>query len=152
MDEREYMRLIEAALFMSPKAMSISEIAGATGIMSMGTIQSALKELVGRYGSAETALALIEIDKRYMFSLKEPYASRVSSLSAGPDISKGALRVLAYVSKNEGVLQSGLVKLFGGSTYDHVKELAEKEFIETKRFGRSKKVSTTSKFKEYFNV
>ena len=87
-----------------------------------------------------------------MFSLKEPYASKVAGLASGPDISRGALRILAYISKNDGVLQSSVVKNFGSSVYDYIKELTEKEFIETQKIGRSKKITTTDKFKEYFNV
>jgi len=44
------------------------------------------------------------------------------------------------------------VKLFGASVYDHMKELAEKGFVESKKQGRSKKITVTNKFREYFNV
>lgn len=152
MENLDYKKLVEAALFMAPKSMGLDELSKVTGMASIGALKSILTELVNSYGLADTALSIIEINGKYMFSLKEPYASKVSSLATGPDITKGSLRLLAYVSKNDGVLQSVLVKMFGTTTYDHVKELTEKEFIETKKFGRSKKVSTTTKFKEYFNV
>jgi chromosome segregation and condensation protein ScpB len=48
-------------------------------------------------------------------------------------------------------MQSSIVKIFGAGAYDYVKELADKEFIETKKEGRSKKITTTAKFREYFN-
>ena len=145
-------KLIEAALFMSQNAMGVNELVSATGIMSPGKIHTLLKELIEEYNGRETALQLLEVGGKYMFALKEPYASKVSGLAVGPDLTKGSLRVLAYVSKNEGVMQSNLVKIFGDSTYLHMKELSEKEFVQTKRTGRSKKVNTTLKFKEYFNV
>lgn len=145
-------RLIEAALFMSQSAMGLSELVSATGIMSPGHIQTLINELQEEYKNKDTSLQILEIGGKYMFTLKEPYASKVSSLATGPDISKGALRLLAYVSKNEGVLQSELVKIFGSTTYEYAKELTEKEFIEARKSGRSKKVGTTLKFKEYFNV
>jgi len=151
-DSVDYRKLVEAALFMSSKAMSIEEISQQTGIASKGTLQSLLDDIIGRYGSWDTSLEVLRIGDKYMFGLKEPYASKVASLAGGPDITKGALRILAYVSKNEGVLQSVLVRTFGSTTYDYIKELVEKEFIETERFKSSKKVTTTQKFKEYFNV
>ena len=49
-------------------------------------------------------------------------------------------------------MQSAIVKAFGSSTYDHMKELLEQEFVVTKKLGRSKRVETTQKFKEYFGV
>ncbi len=151
-EQVDYKRLIEAALFMSPNAMSANDLSGATGIKSIGHIEQMLGELKDEYSARDTALQILEIDKKYMFALREPYASRVSQLASGPDITKGSLKVLAYVSQNNNALQSYLVKVFGTSTYDHMKELMEHGFIERKRQGRSWRVSTTNKFKEYFNA
>ena len=148
----DYKRLIEAALFMSPKALSVAELSGITGVASMGHVEEMIKQLVAEYSASGTALQIFEIDKKFMLGLREPYASRVSSMASGPDLSRGALRILAYISKNEDALQSAIVKLFGESTYEYVKELREKEFLETKKEGRSRKLMTTTKFKEYFNV
>lgn len=151
-DEIDYKRLIEAALFMSPNAMSISEISAATGIASPGTVEKLVNELISEYDHGQTALRVMPISGKYMLSLKDPYSSKVSSLAKGPDITRGALRVLAYIAKNEDVLQSQLVKYFGTSTYDYIRELTEKEFIESKKYKRSRKISTTPKFNEYFSV
>ncbi len=151
MDENDYVKLIEAAIFMSPTSISIADISAVTGIASAGKVKEIVKGLMDTYKAGNTSLEIFEIDSKYVFGLKEPYASKVSRLASGPDITKGALRLLAYVSKNNGIVQSELVKYFGYATYDFVKELTEKGFIETKKFGRSKKVITTSKFKEYFN-
>lgn len=153
MDENsESKKLIEAALFMSPNAMSVSEISTATGIASPGLIERLLNELVAEYEAKDTSLKIMAISGKYMFSLKDPYVSRVSSLAKGPDISRGALRILAYISKNEGIFQSDLVKYFGSSTYEYMAELEQKEFVETHKYKRTKKIETTPKFKEYFSV
>ncbi len=153
MDENsESKRLIEAALFMSPNAMSISEISTATGIASPGLIERLLNELVAEYEAKDTSLKIMAISGKYMFSLKDQYVSRVSSLAKGPDISRGALRILAYISKNEGVFQSDLVKYFGSSTYEYMGELEQKEFVQTHKYKRTKKIETTPKFKEYFSL
>jgi len=146
----DYKMLIEAALFMSQNALSVNEIANIIGLASPGKVEELVKELANEYKARNTAIEVVEIGGKYMFSLKEPYASKVSALANGPEISRGALRILAYISKNNGVLQSELVKIFGDTTYAYAKELAEKEFIEAKKAGRSKKIYTTLKFKEYF--
>ncbi len=152
MEGVDYKKLVEAALFMSPRALSITEISSATGIASVGVLQGVLDGLAKQYRDGDTALEILKISDKYMFSLKEPYASKVGKLASGPDLSRGALRILAYINKNNGVMQSQIVKLFGASTYDYMKELHEKEFVETRKAGRSKKVETTIKFREYFNV
>ena len=151
-ENSDYKKLIEAALFMSPSAMSINEISAATGIASPGAIETLLRELIAEYEVRDTSLKVMSISGKYMFSLKDPYVSRVSSLAKGPDISRGALRILAYISKNEGVMQSDLVKYFGSSTYEYMSELTEKEFVVTSKYKRTKKIETTPKFSEYFSV
>lgn len=148
--ETDYLKLIEAALFMSANPLSANEIASVTGIMSIGKVQELARQLKEEYRAKDTALEILEIDGRFMFSLREPYASKVSSMASGPDLSKGALRILAFVSRNRGVLQSDLVKAFGSATYGYMAELADKRFVETKPFKRSKRVFTTPKFDEYF--
>ena len=148
----EYKKIIEAALFMSPNAMSINDITKATGIMSTGMIEKLIIELMSEYEGRDTSLKIMGISGKYMFSLKDEYISKVSSLASGPDISRGALRILAYISKNEGTIQSDLVKYFGSSTYDYMRELEEKEFVEAKKYKRSKKLGVTPKFNEYFSI
>ncbi|MGC8479713.1 MAG: SMC-Scp complex subunit ScpB [Candidatus Micrarchaeia archaeon] len=152
LDNIDYSKLVEAALFMSSKAVSMEDLSKQIGIGSKTTLENIINKLIEKYKNEDTSLEIIKIGDKYMFSLKEPYASKVSKLAGGPEISKGALRILAYVNKNEGILQSALVKIFGGSTYDHIKELTENDFITAKKFKTSKKITTTEKFKEYFNV
>jgi segregation and condensation protein B len=151
-EQLDYKKLIEAALFMSPNALSVQDLSGITGIASVGHVEEMVKKLAAEYESKDTALEIIEIDKKFLFTLREPYASRVSIYASGPDISKGALRLLAYISKNNNVLQSDLVKIFGESTYEHMKELNEKEFVERRKEGRSRRITVTNKFKEYFST
>ncbi|MCL5786733.1 MAG: SMC-Scp complex subunit ScpB [Candidatus Marsarchaeota archaeon] len=150
--DSEYKKLVEAALFMSSSALGSKELCSITGIASPGIMNKILKELQSDYNSRDSAIEIVEIDSKYMFSLRDPYSKKLSSMATAPDISKGALRVLAYVSKNNGVLQSTLVKSFGSGIYEYVKELSEKGFVERKNYGRSKKLSVTSKFKEYFSA
>jgi segregation and condensation protein B len=150
--EIDYKKLIEAALFMSPGTLSLQDLSNITGVKSVGHIEKMLDELRGEYGNRDTSLEIIEIDKKYMLSIKEPYAGRVSGLASGPDITKRALKLLAYVSKNNNALQSELVKIFGTSTYEHMKELVEHGFVDRRKQGRSMRINVTNKFKEYFNV
>ncbi len=150
-EKREHMNLVEAALFVSGKAMSIEEIANAVGIASIGYVRKTVEELVNEYNNRNTSIQLIRLGDKYILSVKEQYATKVSSVAGQPDLSKGALRVLAYVSKNEPIMQNNVVKSFGTSVYDYVKELVENDFIRTSRIGRTKRLETTQKFKEYFN-
>ena len=152
-DQRaEYKKAIEAALFVSGKPLGLDELAPIVGIASMGHLESMADELVKDYDVKDSSLKILKAGGKYEMYVAEPYAGMVGSLAGQPDISKSSLKILAYISKNEPVMQSKVVKYFGSSTYDHIKELVEKEFITAKRSGRSKSLATAPKFKEYFNL
>ena len=151
-NSREYRNLIEAVLFVSGKAMSAEEIASAIGVSSVGAVRTMIAALAEEYTKTGGALAVEKVADTYMLSVREPYASKVSGLAGSPDITRGSLRVLAYISRNEPILQSAVVRVFGSSTYDHVKELSEKDFIRSTKIGRSKRLETTKKFREYFSL
>jgi segregation and condensation protein B len=150
--EEEYKRLIEAALFVSGKAMSQEELAGVLGIASVGAAGKLADKLAEEYKTRKTAISVVKMGGKYSMMVKEQYASKVGALSGPPDISRGALRILAFVSKNEPVMQSSIVKAFGDSSYVYIKELIEKEFVTGRRSGRTKRLDTTPKFLEYFNL
>ncbi|MEM3791551.1 MAG: SMC-Scp complex subunit ScpB [Candidatus Micrarchaeaceae archaeon] len=151
MDEKDYKKIVESALFMVNFFLSPEQIKEQTGIESVGKIKEILEELKKEYDERDTAIRIVEVDGKYAFALKDPYVKYLKNLSVEPEISKGALRILAYISKNEGILQSSVVKAFGSASYQYIKELEEKEFISSKKAMRSKELRTTNKFKQYFS-
>lgn len=148
----EYKKTIEAALFVSGRAMDTEEIAQIVGIGSIGHVKKMLEELVVEYDGRNSSLIISKVGEKYTLDVRKEYAEKVNSLAGTPDISKSSLRILAYISKNEPVMQANVVKAFGSATYDHMKELLEKEFIKTTRVGRTKRIETTNKFREYFSL
>ncbi len=145
-------KMVEAVLFLSGKAVGAEEISGLTGIVSLSQIGKILKEIEQEYRERDTPIIVSEIAGKYVMELREPYASRLSSLTNSPEISKGALRILAYISKNEPIMQNRLIKLFGDSAYQYIRELTDKEFIAAQKEGRTKRITTTKKFLEYFSL
>ncbi len=150
--KQEYKNLIQAALFVAGKAMSVDQLSAAIGIASAGYLRGLADELTEETKSGAGPFVILRFGDKYEFTLKEPYSSKVGGLAGSPDITKGSLKILAYVSKNEPLMQSALVKAFGSSTYDHIHELLEKGFVSTKKSGRTKRIETTQRFREYFNL
>ncbi len=145
-------RVAEAALFVSARALGEDELALAMGVASIGSIHGIMDSLMQEFNSRDSSLEIQRIGDRYIMAVRGQYAEAVSALAGKPEISRGAQRILAYISKNVPILQSSLVKSFGTSTYDYMRELVEKEFVRTRPQGRSKSVETTPKFREYFGV
>jgi len=150
MAEENIRRYIEAALFMSSRPMGVDELAQIAGVSAPGFVEKELQELQREYSENGSALEIAFENNHYLMRVRSEFADRTSILAKEADISRGALRVLALVSKNEGLEQSKLVKTLGSSVYDHVHELLEKDFIVRSKKGRTMALRTTPKFKEYF--
>ncbi|MCL5433651.1 MAG: SMC-Scp complex subunit ScpB [Candidatus Marsarchaeota archaeon] len=150
-DTKDIKKIIEAALFVSGRALSLNNIADIVGIASIGSVEQIINELIDDYNKHDSSLIISKLGNNYVMTVKENYLKYVSSIAGSPDISKGALRILAYVSKNEPIMQNIIIKSFGTSAYEYIKELLDKDFIKAAKAGRTKRLETTQKFTEYFN-
>ncbi len=147
---KEEKRLMEAALFISSRAMSLEEFRTLTGIGALGYLQGVLNELKKEYEDRGSAIEIIELDGKYAMRVRNEHLARVKQFAQDTEISKSALRTLAYISKNDGILKSTLVKRIGTHVYADVKELVEAEFVKAQKSGRTSKLVLTEKFKKYF--
>ncbi|MDH4214771.1 MAG: SMC-Scp complex subunit ScpB, partial [Candidatus Thorarchaeota archaeon] len=59
---------------------------------------------------------------------------------------------LVFIALKQPIMQSDLVAQRGTHCYDHVKELIEKKFVDTVPEGRSKLLTTTPLFADYFGL
>jgi segregation and condensation protein B len=147
---KEEKSIIEAALFMSSRAMSLEEFRTLTGIGALGYIQSVIAELKKDYDDRGSAIEIADLDGKYLLRIRNEYLPRVKQFAQDTEISKSALRTLAYISKHDGILKSALVKKIGTSIYQDVKELVENDFLKSQKAGRTSKLILTEKFKRYF--
>ena len=145
---KEEAKLIEAALFISSRPMSLEELRTLTGIGALGYLQNIIEELKVKY--AENSIEIAEIEGKYEMRIKDVYLNRVKQFAQEVEISKSALRTLAFISKHDGILKSDLVKKIGPVIYTDVKELKDSSFIKTQKHGRTSKLILTDKFKKYF--
>lgn len=148
----EYKKIAEAALFVSGRSMTDAELAKVLGIGSIGYVKNLMDTFAKEYNSRNSSLEIKKDGESYSIGVRHEYTAKVAVLAGAPDISHPSLRMLAYISKNEPVMQSALVKAFGSSTYEHMKELSEKGFVLATKTGRTKKIETTQKFREYFEL
>ena len=151
MEEKDPKRIIEAALFMSSKALTVHDLAKIAGIGAVGFVKGQMDALKSEYEGRGSAIRIYEEPEGYMMRLLPEYELVVGQLAKEADISKSALKVLAVISKNEGIEQSKLVKMVGSATYEGVHELEAKGFVNSQKKGRTKSLRTSKKFKEYFS-
>jgi segregation and condensation protein B len=147
---KEEKKLIEAALFISSRAMSLEEFRSLTGIGALGYLQGVLEKLTKEYDERDSAIEILEMNGKYEMRIKNDVLARVKQYAQDTEISKAALRTLAFISKHDGILKSELVKRIGTQAYQDVMELVDAEFIKTVKAGRTSKLTLTEKFKKYF--
>lgn len=145
------MRLIEAALFISGRELTLEELRKLTGIAALGYLQQSIEKLQHEYAERGSAIEIIESNGKYGMKIRNEYVNQVKQFAQEMEVSRHALRVLAYISKHDGVLKSELVKRMGAQVYQSAQELVENEFIRPQKSGRSAKLFLTDKFKKYFS-
>jgi segregation and condensation protein B len=143
-------RLIEAALFMSGRELSLSELKKLTGIASAGHVKSMVQELIEEYKKNGSALEIFEANDAYLMRVREEYLASARQFAQESEISRGALRTLSYIARHNGILKSEVVHRIGPIIYDDVRELVERGFIFQRKFGRSSRLFLTDKFRAYF--
>jgi segregation and condensation protein B len=143
-------RLIEAALFMSGREMSVPELKKLTGIASAGHVKEIVDGLREEYDSMGSSIEVFEGDNAYIMRVRDKYSGSVRQFAQDVAISKSALRTLSYIARHNGILKSEVVKRIGSAIYDDVKELVENGFIFQRKYGRSSKLFLTDKFRAYF--
>jgi len=150
MDEQQAERIIEAALFMSSKPLAVAELGKLIGVAAPGYVSQRLDSLQKRYADSGSAIEIAYEENKYYMRLRMDYVNFVKDFAQQGEISRHALRTLAYVSKSEGVKKSLLAGRLGSAIYADIAELVEKGFLHQKRDGRTKTLHTTPKFKMYF--
>jgi segregation and condensation protein B len=148
---KEEKRIIEAALFISGRDMSLEELRQLTGIGALGYLKTVVDELRDDYEGRGSAIEVLEANGKYSLRVKNDCIGRVKQFAQDSEISRVALRTLAYLSKNDGMLKSTLVKRLGTGIYQDVKELVANGFVKQQKAGRTSKLILTDKFKKYFS-
>jgi len=149
---KEEKKLIEAALFISSRPMSLEEFRTLTGIGALGYLQGVVNELRKDYEDRGSSLEIMDVDGKYVMRVRNDQLERVKQFAQDTEISKAALRTLAFISKHDGILKSELVKKVGTQAYTDVQELVDTDFVKPQKAGRSAKLWLTDKFKKYFTT
>ena len=148
----EDMVTLEAALYVSGRALTLEELSNLIG-KSQSTTQKILDNLGFEYNQREGALEVVVLPRdRYAMQLKPELTPRVGKLIPGGLLSFTTLQTLVFIALKQPIMQSDLVAQRGTHCYDHVKELIEKKFIDTVPEGRSKLLTTTPLFADYFGL
>ena len=68
------------------------------------------------------------------------------------DMPPAVLKTLALIAYSQPIKQSEIIKQRGNGAYKYIKKLKEAELIETHKSSRTKVITVTNKFKDYFQI
>ena len=142
--------LVEAALFSAGKALSVGDIAEATGLEN-GVVRQALKKLGQVFNSRETALEIQKIGPKYQMKVREDFVEE-TRLLAPKDIPQELVKTLSLIAYHQPLPQSRLVEMVGSRVYSQVKTLVDMGLVVSRSRGRTKSLSTTRLFLERFGI
>lgn len=141
--------LLEAALFVSDKPLSLEKLSKVLGISSEEVKELLLKIQV-RLQTDDRGIQLVETPEGYELRVKQVYREIVAGLAPLADLGEGMMRTLSIIAAKQPIKQSIIVKYQGNKTYGYVVALEEKGLIKTEKYGRTKLITTSSEFEKYF--
>jgi segregation and condensation protein B len=148
----ENKKIIEAALFVSGKILTLEDLARLCHSGNRGQIRKTLEELQKEYGEKDTSIEIYESNGGYGMRVKRVYEDKVIHLVPDTDMAPAVLKTLALIAYTQPIKQSEVIKLRGNGAYKYIEKLKDIELIETHKSSRTKIITVTNKFKEYFHI
>ena len=145
-----FRKMIEASLFISGSTLSSLRLASLSG-SGKDEVDSILEELKREYAERRSAIAIDRSGSGWVMKVRRELARDLSKI-APREFDEPILRTLAVIAYRQPISQSDLVKVRGKVAYKHVKEFEERGLVESKPHGHTKILTTTKKFKDYFEV
>lgn len=143
--------LVEAALFVAGEGITPAELAKHTGL-EVQAIAGIVEQLQREYAQRDCGLEITGSEKGYLMRVKPEFEDRIVHLIPEADLPKSLLKTLALIAYEQPIKQTTIVKLRGNRVYVYLHRLEELGFIHGKPDGRTRLLSTTPKFKEYFQI
>ncbi len=141
--------LLEAALFMAGRTMTVKELHDLTG-MDAKRIASVLESLHEKWEELDAALQIVENEEGWTMRVKDRYLPHVHQLSSLTNLTDGEMKTLSVVAYYQPITQADVVKIRGNRAYEQLKRLEGLGLVTSEPSGVTKMIETTSRFQEYF--
>ncbi|WP_457752573.1 SMC-Scp complex subunit ScpB [Thermococcus sp.] len=143
--------LVEAALFVAGRPLSVKELSRALGIKSLDYLEKLIELIAAEYAERKSAIEVVRVlGDKYVMQVKQEYSQRVIHLMPKPDLRTGELKTLALIAYLQPIEQSKIIKLRGSQAYEHIKHLLQMGLIYAEPYERTKLLGTTPKFAELY--
>jgi len=142
--------LVEAALFVSDKPLSLQRLMKIANTEDSSEIVNAIAEIKRELENDDKGIELSQTPEGFEFRVKSEYRDKIRILAPMSDLSEGMMRSLAIVAIKQPIKQSIIIRYQGNKAYNYLKGLEEKGLIRSQKSGRTKTITTTQDFEKYF--
>lgn len=149
MDEIE--KKVEAVLFAVGKEITVERIASLCSLET-AQVEQIMLNLAQEYQNRDHSLHLVKKEHGWKLTVRDQFVPLVSSLVSSTELERPLMETLAVIAWRYPILQSDVIKLRGGSAYEHMRALEEQGFVMKEKSGRTFKLKLTKKFFEYFDL
>ena len=139
-------KLAEAALFMSPKPLAVSQLMEITGSQDYTQTKNLLLEFIKEFNSKDSALEIVQTEDRFQMRVKPELNEKVAKLASEAMFHKGMMKTLSLIAFRQPITQAAVIKYRNTKAYDHIAKLLEEGFITKEQRGRTFVLRTTKKF------
>jgi len=151
-NEKDKMKKIEAALFVSGKFNSVQDLVSLTDINPL-LLKELLVKLEDKYKDDETSIEIIKKENLWKMDVAPEHRDIVNKLATGKsEFSKAEQETLAIIAYKQPIKQSLVVKVRGNKAYDHIKRFIETGLLKGKRVGHTKELTLSEDFYDYFHI
>ena len=150
LNDEELKNKAEALLFSVGKRIDIAEIAKHLRCRDIDQLTSVLNEIKNEYNTRSSPMIVVNDGVHWKIVVREKYGPVVKKVVADVELTKTLMETLAMVAWKNPVKQSEIIQIRSNKGYDHLDELERMSFISRKKYGRTKLISLTEKFFNYF--
>ncbi|UZE94176.1 MAG: SMC-Scp complex subunit ScpB [Candidatus Pacearchaeota archaeon] len=155
-NEKELLKKVEACLFLAARYLSIDDLVRFTSINPI-MLRELIEKLKERYEDGECGIVILErkADEKefWKMDVKQEFHFLINRLATGEsEFTSAEQETLAIVAYKQPIKQSIVVKIRGNKAYDHIKHFIDMGLLSARKLGRTKELTTSNKFYDYFNL
>lgn len=142
--------VVEAALFAAGDFVSVDMLMKVTGKQKKD-VETVVASLASLYESRKSGIEIVESQGRYVMQIRPDFADKVRTV-APKELTSSQLKTLSVIAYHQPITQSSIVDMRGAGAYEQIKELKDRNLISAKPSGRTKILTTTPVFSDYFGI
>jgi len=150
MTEDSAKQIIEATLFAAGSAVAAETLMKISGL-SKKEVTRITAELQKDYIDRGSGIEISDLAGRFVMQIKPEFAEKVKDV-APKELTNPQLKTLSIIAYHQPITKAEVVDMRGGNAYEHINELHERGLIDLKPHGRTKMMTTTKLFAEYFGI